>query len=205
MSRDAGSIPAASTKSHLREIASWLFSLDLRKATFLEIRHRNPENARMSDKKWDNLSDAGHSIANIENTSFSRCLLMWAVCSTFSHTCLSPFAGFAHRPCRIPIAPTSPRECEEQSVLEGLATSAMGDLRWVPSREKAPQRKDAAIRDGPRRADEELDHSTYTIAFTKQWPRRVHLFSSFDSQRVQLALRPSPTNCSSPLPWCPPM
>ena len=30
MSRDAGSIPAASTKSHLRCSRKWLFSLDLR-------------------------------------------------------------------------------------------------------------------------------------------------------------------------------
>ena len=31
--------------------------MDLWKITFLEIRHRKPENARMSDKKEDNVSD----------------------------------------------------------------------------------------------------------------------------------------------------
>jgi hypothetical protein len=33
------------------------FFMDLRKITFLEIRHGKPENARMSDKKADNVSD----------------------------------------------------------------------------------------------------------------------------------------------------
>ena len=44
--------------------------MDLRKVAFLEIRHQNPENARMSDKKADNVSD---NIKIKADTAIKRC------------------------------------------------------------------------------------------------------------------------------------
>ena len=60
--------PAASTSGQFARDRKLAFLLDLRIVTFLEIRHRKPENARVSDEKVDYFADAGRSIANMEDT-----------------------------------------------------------------------------------------------------------------------------------------